>query len=66
MTYIVKQQIGPGIEKLAECNEFGRVTVHRSLTGAEAVVESLGGYRCGYFVARDRIRRDQTIVEIVD
>lgn len=64
--YVVKQQTEPGHVRLVECDEYGCVTVHRTRDGAAEIVQEKGGEVNGYFVARDRVRRDQAIVNIVD
>lgn len=65
--WVIKQQVEPGCDRLAECDEFGCVTVHTTRRGADAACASLnGGQKNGYFVARDQIRREQTIVNEVE
>ena len=65
--FVVKQQMEVDHVRLAECDTYGCVTVHRTRRGAERVAkEKNNGSSNGYYVDRDRIRRDQTIVDIVD
>lgn len=64
--YVVKQQTEQGQVRLAEIDPWGCVTVHRTKAGAETAVSALGGKINGYFVERDRVRRDQSIVDVVE